>query len=89
MAKQLIDDMTEVWKPDAHSDKFTKSIHALVAKKVKDGATFEVESMEAAATTSNVVDLTALLRQRLGKPKGAGAQEARPTAKKTVRRKRA
>ena len=91
MAKQLIDDMTHTWKPDAHSDRFTKSIHALVAKKVEAGATFEVESMEGAAptTVSNVVDLTALLRQSLGKTKGARATQAPAAAKKTARRKKA
>lgn len=86
MAKQLIDDMTHTWKPDAHSDKFTKAIHALVAKKIEAGATYEVESMEGAVPTgpSNVVDLTALLRESLGKK-----TEAPAAAKKTARRKRA
>ena len=46
MAKQLIADMTDKWKPDAYSDKFTDAIHALVAKRQKAGATKTVEPME-------------------------------------------
>lgn len=101
MAKQLIGSMTHKWDGDAYSDKFTKSIHALVAKRVESGATAKVEAMEESASeeTSNVVDLTALLRQSLGKkttsakPPPAETNKAapakRPVAKKAPARKRA
>jgi DNA end-binding protein Ku len=69
MAKELVGSMTEKWKPGAYTDKFTSAIHALVAKRVKAGATETVEPMEEfdAADSSNVIDLTALLKQSLGK----------------------
>ena len=51
MAKQLIADMTDKWKPDAYTDKFTPAIHALVAKRQKAGAAKTVEPMEEAASS--------------------------------------
>lgn len=68
MARELIGNMKETWKPDSYSDKFTGAIHALIAKRVEAGATKTVEPMEeSAAQPSNVVDLTALLKQSLGR----------------------
>jgi DNA end-binding protein Ku len=68
MATQLIADMTEKWKPEAYADKFTHAIHALVAKRQKAGATKVVEALEESdKAPSNVVDLTALLAESLGK----------------------
>jgi DNA end-binding protein Ku len=96
MARQLIGDMTQQWKPGTYADKFTSAIHALVAKRVEAGATEKVEPMEEPGTneTSNVVDLTALLRQSLGK-KATTSKATRSTAdngttpKKPAARKRA
>ena len=71
MATQLIADMTEKWKPDAYSDKFSHAIHSLVAKRQKAGATKVVEPLEEAEkSTSNVVDLTALLAGEPGQETG-------------------
>jgi len=90
MAKQLIGTMTEKWAPDAYSDKFTKAIHTLVDKRVQAGATEEVEPMEDAGSSepSNVVDLTALLKQSLGK-KGPEAKSDKATPKQPAVAKRA
>jgi len=75
MAKQLIGEMTARWKPDAFSDNFTQAIHALVAKRAKSGATEHVKPLEESpAERSNVVDISALLRQSL---KGAATPRAR------------
>ncbi|HWH81050.1 MAG TPA: Ku protein [Burkholderiaceae bacterium] len=84
MAKQLIDSMTQTWAPDAYADRFTKAIHALVAKRVAAGDTETVEPMEDAApeAASNVVDLTALLKQSLGKKTLIAKAPARPAPKK-------
>jgi len=70
MATQLIESMKKKWTPDAYADKFTSAVHALVSKRVRSGATEEVTAMEEPAPrdASNVVDLTALLKQSLGKP---------------------
>jgi DNA end-binding protein Ku len=77
MAKQLIGDMTETWKPDAYTDKFTTAIHALVAQRAKAGATQTVQPMEESADASagNVVDLTALLKQSLTRKGGSRKSE--------------
>ena len=99
MAKQLIGDMTERWKPGAYADKFTGAIHALVAKRVEAGATEKVEPLEesGASEPSNVVDLTALLKQSLGKraatdkaaksTAGKGAATKKPAAKQPARKR--
>lgn len=98
MAKQLIGDMTERWKPGTYADKFTNAIHALVNKRLEAGATEKVEAMEESGTSepSNVVDLTALLRQSLRKravtPKAVkstaskGAATKKPAAPPTRKR---
>jgi DNA end-binding protein Ku len=86
MARQLIHDMTEPWKPDAFSDKFTSAVHALVAARVAKGQTEAVEPMEESgeAAASNVVDLTELLKKSLGKPGRSAA--AKPSAKSAPRK---
>lgn len=76
MAADLIGNMTSRWKPDAHAERFTEAIHALVAKRAKAGRTETVEPVEDVpdgGETSNVVDLTALLRQSLGQRGGKGS----------------
>jgi DNA end-binding protein Ku len=75
MARQLIGELTAPWKPDAFSDKFTDAVHALVKTRVEKGQTEAVEPMEESAESaaSNVVDLTQLLKQSLGKSKGGSA----------------
>jgi len=90
MARQLIGDMTEPWKPDAYADKFTEAIHALVAKRVQQGQTETVEVMEEGASTapSNVVDLTELLAKSLRrKPAAEAAAPAKDAARKGTARK--
>ncbi|MEO7336742.1 MAG: Ku protein [Caldimonas sp.] len=80
MAAHLVKSMTTAWKPEAYKDQFTGAIHALVARRVKAGKTEDVEPQEAApgAEESNVVDLTALLKQSLGKKGGGQAAPRRP-----------
>ena len=89
MATDLIGSMTTRWKPGAHAETFTAAIHALVAKRAKAGATEKVDPIEQAAdeSTSNVVDLTELLRQSLGKKavqkRPSPANTAKPAAAKS------
>ncbi|MEP7298266.1 MAG: Ku protein, partial [Burkholderiales bacterium] len=91
MARQLIQSMVAKWKPNAYADKFTHAIHALVAKRVDAGDTETVVPMEEAVTGdgSNVVDLTALLKQSLGKRGGShqptkAAPSRAPSARKSA-----
>ena len=94
MARQLIDSMTEKWRPEHYEDKFTHAVHALVAKRAESGQTQQVESMEEAAQAqSNVVDLSELLAKSLrhGKPAARAASKTAlaKAAKKAAARKRA
>jgi len=99
MAEQLVADMTAPWEADRYEDHFTAAVHALVEQRVAAGKTEKVKPLEDAAPSSaNVVDLTALLKQSLGGRRGAAANEekaaAKPArksapAKKTAVRKRA
>jgi len=90
MARQLIGEMTQPWKPEAYADKFTHAIQALVAKRVEAGATEKVEPMEETTdeAAGNVVDLTALLQQSLGRRQradgGAGPRKAAATTRKST-----
>ena len=83
MAMQLIDELTEEWKPDAYHDTFTERIMALVERKAEAGETEAVEPVEddeAPGKPSNVVELTDLLKRSLKKP--AAKAEAKPAAKR-------
>ncbi len=70
MAKQLVGELTVKWKADAYHDNFAEAIRKLIAAKVAAGKTHEVTPIEQpldASAPSNVVDLTALLKNSLGK----------------------
>ena len=91
MAAQLVADMTDTWQADRYEDHFAEAVHALIAQRVKAGKTEKVTPLEEAgpATSTNVVDLTALLKQSLGGRRGAAANEpaakaAKPAAKKAA-----
>ncbi|MGM9480251.1 Ku protein [Roseateles sp. NT4] len=73
IAQQLIDQMTSAWKPEEFKDDFTSAVRALVDKKAKAGDKATVEPFEEAPDlgSSNVVDLSELLRQSLGSKAGA------------------
>jgi DNA end-binding protein Ku len=91
MAARLVVDMTQAWKPERYADNFADAIHALVKQRAKAGKTEAVRPMEGdtePASSSNVVDLTELLRKSLGS-RSARPPAATKTAKKTAPRKRA
>lgn len=70
MAKQLVSELTVKWKADAYHDNFAEAIKSLIKTKVAAGNTHEVTPIESPADNaapSNVVDLTALLKNSLGK----------------------
>ena len=83
MAVQLVRDMTGQWNPADYSDKFTAAIHVLAAQRLKAGQTEKVAPLEdagTAAATSNVVDLTELLKRSLSTRKPPGPHEAAETS---------
>ena len=80
MAAQLIDDMTASWEPTLYTDRFVEAIRELVANRVKTGETSIVAPIEAdtATPSSNVIDLTELLRSSLkAREKGAPTERGK------------
>jgi DNA end-binding protein Ku len=76
MAGQLIDELTRDWKPEEYTDHFAAAIKQLIATKVEAGESRHVTPLEPGGepgAPSNVVDLTALLRNSLGRKPGSGA----------------
>jgi DNA end-binding protein Ku len=91
MAGQLVSELTVKWKADAYHDHFAEAIKALVKAKAAAGDTQEVTPVEAPvdqSAPSNVVDLTALLKNSLGKRRGAAeaVRDAEAEAEATVAR---
>jgi DNA end-binding protein Ku len=91
MAGQLVSELTVKWKADAYHDHFAEAIKALVKAKAAAGNTQEVTPVEAPvdqSAPSNVVDLTALLKNSLGKRRGAAeaVQDAEARAEAAVAR---
>jgi len=89
MARQLIVDMTNEWQPHAYEDKFSRAIHALVARRMKAGTTEKIEPLEEGTpSTSNVIDLTALLTRSLRGRSSAPAKSSRTAARAAPRKAR-
>lgn len=68
MAAQLIRDMTGEWAPQTYHDSFSTTLRALIERKREAGKTETVAPLEespAQGATSNVVDLTELLKRSL------------------------
>ena len=93
MARQLVIDMTQPWKPEAYADQFTEAIKALAAQRVEAGQTSQVAALETESdttATSNVVDLTELLKRSLsGRIAASAASATKPNAAKAVAKKAA
>lgn len=86
MAGQLIKEMTTDWQPGAYADKFSDAIRELVARKAKAGETETVEPLEEmpeGMADSNVVDLSELLKNSLGR-KGSRSSERKPAVKRAA-----
>ena len=81
MARQLVDDMTDTWKPEKFTDSFKDEIMALVERKAKAGKLETVVQPEegdagSARSGAQILDLTELLRRSL---KGGSTSPAAPT----------
>jgi DNA end-binding protein Ku len=98
LAKRLVADMTEEWKPQQYHDTYREDLEAQIRRRVKAGNTEEVT--EAPKTRekggAQVIDLMAALKQSLeSKPArrkgdgGAGAQAAPKSTKSATKRTRA
>jgi len=91
MAKQLIAEMSGKWDPEDFKDEFRHQVMKLVDKKVKAGKTETViEPEEEAPESSNVIDLTELLKRSLkGGTKSGGKGSSKTAEKKPAPKKTA
>ncbi|MDR7377134.1 DNA end-binding protein Ku [Rhodoferax ferrireducens] len=83
MATQLINEMTSSWNGDDFRDSFQLEIMRLVDSKAAAGKFEQVEKIESheAPVSSNIIDLTELLKRSLsGKSKGAKTAPAKRAA---------
>ncbi|MDG9930979.1 MULTISPECIES: Ku protein [unclassified Pseudomonas] len=94
MAKRLIRDMSDEWRPEAYVDSFQDRIMELVERKARAGKIEDVERIEGQEErrSADVIDLTELLKRSLGgkpadkpkKPAGKGTAARKPA--KTARK---
>jgi DNA end-binding protein Ku len=89
LAKRLVEDMSEPWKPEQYRDTYREDLEAQIERRVKAGNTEQVSEAPKARATggAQVIDLMAALRQSLeSKPArrkeaaGDAAREAEPAA---------
>jgi DNA end-binding protein Ku len=91
MAEQLVEDMTEPWKPEQYKDTYRDDLLARVKQKVKAGETEVVtqpEDSEARAGGAQVIDLMAALKRSIdsGKRRAPAAQSSETrTARRTAK----
>ncbi len=89
MAKRLVEDMTEKWKPEQYKDTFQDQIMDLVEKKAREGKLEAVGGPEEAVDqrSADVIDLTELLKRSLAaKPGKRAASENEPEAAASTRK---
>ncbi len=71
LAKRLVDDMTEHWKPGDFKDTYHEDLMRRIREKIKAGETKEITKRSAEEgdepRSAQIIDLAALLKQSLGK----------------------
>ncbi|MEP6657868.1 MAG: Ku protein [Betaproteobacteria bacterium] len=71
LARRLVDDMTEDWKPGDFKDTYHGDLLARIHEKIKKGETHRItepaKDEEAQPRSAQVIDLAELLKQSLGK----------------------
>jgi DNA end-binding protein Ku len=80
LARKLVDDMSEAWKPAQFVNTYTRDLMKRIEEKISSGQTHEITAPEeapAAPRGSNVIDLTTLLQRSLeGKGRRASREQA-------------
>lgn len=83
MAKKLVDEMTERWKPEQYRDTYHSDLMKLIDKRIKAGKTeviTEIDEEGEKPARGNVLDLMALLKQSV-RAKGQSASTKRSAVK--------
>lgn len=86
MAKTLVNQMSEAWKPDRYTDDYRSALMKLIDKKVASGGKELPSSGRVPKKATNVIDLAAVLQQSLDdatKGKKSPAKD-KPKARKTA-----
>lgn len=85
MAEQLVDSMSDAWKPGDYRDEFRNRLHKVIEKRMKSKGVVtplvEDESETPENASTNVVDFMALLQKSLASKKRTPAKKAAPRAK--------
>jgi len=90
MAEQLVEDMTQPWKPEQYKDTYRDDLLARVKQKIKAGETEVVTQPEEAqpgAGGAQIIDLMAALRRSIesGKRRAPARSPAAKTARRTAK----
>jgi DNA end-binding protein Ku len=92
LAKRLVDDMTEHWKPGEFKDTYHQDLMARIKQKIKQGQTKEItepSKEDEERPRAQVIDLAELLKRSLNKggaaAKSAGRKAAATRAKPVLR----
>ncbi len=79
LARRLVDDMTEKWKPESFRSTYHDDLMKRIKQKIKAGQTREITPPDSddddAPRTAQIIDLADLLKRSLGKP---GARQRPP-----------
>jgi DNA end-binding protein Ku len=92
MAKKLVDEMTERWKPDQYRDTYHSDLMKLIDKRIKAGKTeiiTETDEEREKPAKGNVLDLMALLQRSVRAKGQAASQSKRSKQERFPRRKSA
>ncbi|MBN8611955.1 MAG: Ku protein [Deltaproteobacteria bacterium] len=83
MAEALIDDMTVAWDPDKYRDSYRDDVLAMIERKTKTGEAVTATEPETKKPTTDVADLTELLRKSLRRSRdGEATASSKPARKK-------
>jgi DNA end-binding protein Ku len=92
MAKKLVDEMTDQWKPDEYRDTYHEDLMKLIDKRIKAGKTeviteSEADEKEEKPAKGKVIDLMSLLKRSV-QAKEQSASRAKRSSKKQERHSR-
>jgi DNA end-binding protein Ku len=89
LAKRLVGDMSEDWKPGEFKDTYHEDLMHRIQEKIKNGETKQITEPDTSESSrpksAQVIDLAALLQQSL-KGGGRGAKNASPAPAETKNR---
>lgn len=88
MAEQLIEGMMTDWDPTKYKDVYYRDVVKIIEEKAKHGVAKERHTEVTGTVAHDVVDLLDLLKKSVAKG-GAAANDAKPRAKKSARKKKA